>query len=328
MPFLTSCVEWYEKLFPGIKLDPGSEALMLIGSQEGLAHALLSSADPGDAIVMPDIAYASYFGAVTVASLETITVPFKHNSKGQFLPDLASVDDAALLSKAKILLLNFPNNPTSATADEAFFLQAIDLCKRHTLLLIHDNPYIDQTYDIDHALSPLSLPGGRDVCIELFSLSKSYHLAGFRCGFALGNKDAIKALEDTKSPIDFNQWLGVQRMAQTCLNSVPRERVRQDAQVWKKRAACLTGELRDRCQWHFAMPSSCMYLFGQLPEGFTDDLAFCLDLLTRTGVAISPGRAFGPGGIGRCRFALVQDETRLIEAAGRIRKALIEMRGI
>lgn len=192
--------------------------------------------------------------------------------------------------------------------------------------MIHDNPYIDQTYDEDHALSPLSLPGGRDVCIELFSISKSYHLAGFRCGFALGNKDAIKALEDMKAPIDFNQWLGVQRMFQTCF-ALPRERVRRDAQIWKARAKRMTEELRDRCQWSFELPSSCMYIFGSLPEGFTDDLAFCLELLERTGVAISPGRAFGPGGIGRVRFALVQSEERLIEAAERIRVALIEMRG-
>jgi aspartate/methionine/tyrosine aminotransferase len=299
---------------------------MLVGSQEGLAHALLACTDPGDTILMPDLAYASYFGAVKIAGLETITVPFKR-IEGRFLPDLSCVDDATLLKakRAKVLLLNFPNNPTSATADEAYFLKAIDFCKRHKLLLIHDNPYIDQTYDEDHAISPLSLPGGKDVCIELFSISKSYHLAGFRCGFALGSKDAIKALEDVKSPIDFNQWVGVQRMAMTCF-ALPRERVRADALIWKARAKCMTDELRDRCQWIFQMPDSCMYLFGSLPEGFSDDLAFCLELLRRTGVAISPGRAFGPGGVGCVRFALVQREERLVEAAERIKKALGEMK--
>ena len=328
LPFLASCTESYHRLF-GVKFDPASEALLLIGSQEGLAHALLASADAGDSILVPDIAYPSYFGAIKVAGLNPIHVQFKKNEHEQYLPDLDAVDDADLLmrQKAKILLLNFPNNPTSAMADEAYFVKAVDFCKRHRLLLIHDNPYVDQTYDADHAVSPLSLPGGRDVTIELFSLSKSFHLAGFRIGWALGNKDAIRALEDAKAPIDFNQWVGAQRMAQQCLE-LPRERVRRDALVWKRRAECLTKELRDRCQWEFEMPQSCMYIWGRMPSSFegSDDLAFCLKLLEKTGVAISPGQAFGPGGVGCVRFALVQNEDKLIEAVERIREALIEMK--
>ncbi|GAX78962.1 hypothetical protein CEUSTIGMA_g6402.t1 [Chlamydomonas eustigma] len=289
---------------------------MLIGSQEGLGHLLLAAADHGDGICMTDVAYPSYFGAVQVAGLNPIYMPL---SPEDHLPDFDRIDINQIReTKAKIMLLNYPNNPTSATADEAFFSKAIAFCKAHGLLLIHDAPYVDLTFESDHAVSPLSLSGGMDCCIELFSFAKSYHIAGFRLGFALGNKEAIAALESVKAPIDFNQYLGIQRMGITCLG-LPRERVRRDAMVWKERALAMTTALKERAGWNVEMPRSCMYLWAKLPDNLsTSDLEFCVKLVENHGVAISPGGNFGPGGKGYVRFALVQPVDRLIEAAARI----------
>jgi len=320
LPLLEAAVSWYRERY-GLKLDPKQEALMLIGSQEGLGHLLLSAADQGDSILMTDVGYASYLPAVQIAGLSPIYLPLD----ADFLPHLEALDPRELREKrAKILLLNYPNNPTAATADAEFFQRAISFCKANGLLLIHDAPYVDLTYDEEYAPSPLSLPGGMDCCVELFSFSKSYHIAGFRLGFALGNRDALAALESVKAPIDFNQYIGIQRMGITCLQ-LPRERLRRDAATWRARAAAMVEALGQQ-GWQVKMPRSSMYLWTPLPDGVGDDLHFCMELVARTGVALAPGRGFGPGGHGYVRFALVQPEGVLREAAAKIGEVIRELR--
>ncbi len=309
LPFLEAATNWYFRRY-GVELDPRREALSLIGSQEGLAHLLMAVADPGDGLLMCDVAYPSYFGAARVAGLEAYLMPLGEG----LLPDLQAVPEA-VARRAKVLLLNYPNNPTAALASWDFFAEALRFCQRYDLLLIHDNPYLDQA--LEPTPSPLALPGGRERVVELFSLSKSYHLAGFRLGWALGSAQAIASLEALKAPIDFNQYLGIQRMGIAALQ-VPAERLRADAQTWARRRQAMAQALAQQ-GWPVALPAAGMYLWARLPSSLPfDDLAFAKALVAQTGVALSPGRAFGPGGVGYVRFAVVQPEEVLCQSAVKI----------
>lgn len=309
LPFLQAATHWYAGRY-GLVLDPTREALALIGSQEGLAHLLMAVADPGEVLLMPEVAYPSYFGAAQIAGLETHLMKLGLD----LLPDLPSVPKE-VLGRARALLLNYPNNPTAALASEEFFRSALRFCEQHDLLLIHDNPYLDQA--LETVPSPLALEGGRERVVELFSFAKSYHLAGFRLGFALGNAEAIASLEALKAPIDFNQYLGIQRMGIAALQ-VGQEPLRQDALAWASRREAMVRALAAQ-GWKVALPEAGMYLWTRLPAGIgLDDLDFCKQLVAQTGVALSPGRGFGPGGVGYVRFALVQPEAALVEAAHKI----------
>ncbi len=309
LPFLEAATDWYFRRY-GVQLDPRREALSLIGSQEGLAHLLMAVADPGEVLLMCDVAYPSYFGAAKVAGLEVHQMPLGEH----LLPDLWAVPEAAA-RRAKALLLNYPNNPTAALASEEFFAEALEFCRHYDLLLIHDNPYLDQA--LKPTPSPLALPGGRERVVELFSFSKSYHLAGFRLGFALGNAEAIASLEALKAPIDFNQYLGILRMGMAAL-AVPQARLQTDAQTWARRRVAMVEALAQQ-GWTVPLPEAGMYLWARLPSSLAlDDLAFAKALVAQTGVALSPGRAFGPGGVGYVRFALVQPEAVLRRAAQQI----------
>ncbi|GIW33807.1 MAG: aminotransferase [Meiothermus sp.] len=309
LPFLESAAEWYFRRY-GVRLEPQQEALCLIGSQEGLAHLLMAVADPGDVLLMCDVAYPSYFGAARVAGLEAYLMPLGEN----LLPNLWAVPEA-VARRAKAVLLNYPNNPTAALAPEEFFVEALKFCQHYDLLLIHDNPYLDQA--LKPTPSPLALPGGRERVVELFSFSKSYHLAGFRLGFALGNARAIESLEALKAPIDFNPYLGIQRMGMAAL-AIPPARLQADARIWAGRRSAMAAALAEQ-GWEVPLPEAGMYLWARLPPGLAlDDLQFAKALLAQTGVALSPGRAFGPGGVGYVRFALVQPEVVLRQAAQKI----------
>jgi aspartate/methionine/tyrosine aminotransferase len=174
-----------------------------------------------------------------------------------------------------------------------------------------DQVYAGQAPYAGQALSPLALPGGKERVVELFSFSKSYHLAGFRLGFALGNAEALSAVEALTGPVDFNQYAGIQHMGITCLN-LPQEGVRRDALIWRRRSQTMVEVLRE-IGWNVQNPKACMYVWTRLPEEL-DDLEFCKNLVAQTGVALAPGRGFGPGGYGYVRFALVQPESVLREA--------------
>ncbi len=308
MSFLEEAVRWYRERF-GPELDPGSQALSLIGSQEGLAHLLMAVSDPGDAVLVPEVAYPSYWGAAALAGIEA--VPLKLD--GELLPVFEGLDPGAL-ERARVLLLNYPNNPTAALADRSFWERALAFAAEHDLLLVHDNPYTDMVFE-GEAESPLALAGALERTVELFSFSKSFHMGGFRLGFALGNSDAIAALEAAKAPVDFNQYLGIQRMGVAALR-LPRKRVQQDVRVFRERRDALVAALED-AGVPVKRPRASMYLWLELPKGM-DDVQFALRAVEHAGVALAPGRGFGPGGRGYVRFALVQPPEVLAEAGRRI----------
>lgn len=310
LPFLEEACRWYEGRY-GVRLDPRREALALIGSQEGLAHLLLALTEPGDLLLLPEVAYPSYFGAARVASLRTHLIPLRPDG----LADLTKVPEG-VWREAKVLLLNYPNNPTGALADWAYLEEALGFARRYGLWLVHDNPYVDQAYE-GEAPSPLALPGGKERVVELFSLSKSYNLAGFRLGFALGNEEALERLERVKGVIDFNAYAGILRMGIAALKT-PREVTRGFAQVYRERALALAQALEGALD--LLPPRATMYLWGRLPRGL-DDLEFALGLVEQ-GVALAPGRGFGPGGKGFVRMALVRPVEELLRAAQILRRAL------
>ncbi|WP_457630353.1 aminotransferase class I/II-fold pyridoxal phosphate-dependent enzyme [Oceanithermus sp.] len=306
--FLDEAVRWYAGRF-GLELDPQTQALSLIGSQEGLAHLLLAVADPGEAVLIPEVAYPSYWGAAALAGLEAVPVPLG----GDLLPVLEAVAPEKL-ERARLLLLNYPNNPTAALAGRDFWEKALAFAAEHDLLVVHDNPYIDMVYE-GEAVSPLVLPGALERTVELFSFSKSFHMGGFRLGFALGNADAIAALEAAKAPVDFNQYLGIQRMGIAALR-LPPDRVLRDVQVFRGRRDALV-EAMQSCGVPVNEPKASMYLWLELPRGM-DDVQFALRAVEHAGVALAPGQGFGPGGRGYVRFALVQPPEVLAEAGRKI----------
>lgn len=303
---------WYTRRY-GDTLDPDLHIQVLIGSQEGFAHLLLGVTDPGDTVLLPDPGYPSYFGAAALAGLQVVTLPLTED-RG-FLPDLTAIpSDTA--RRARVLVLSYPNNPTSAVAPAEFFQQAIDFCRSYEILLIHDFPYVDMVFGDYEAPSVLAMPGGMDIAVELYTCSKSYHMGGFRIGWAGGNADAVAALNRVKGAIDFNQYAGIQRAAVAALN-LPRSETRRTARVFEERRDALVDALNG-VGWATRLPQASMYVWAHLPGGLHDSYDFAIQLVLETGVCLAPGRAFGERGEGFVRLALVREPEVLRRAVQRI----------
>ncbi|WP_425145656.1 aminotransferase class I/II-fold pyridoxal phosphate-dependent enzyme [Deinococcus sp.] len=290
----------------GVTLDAQTQVLPLIGAQEGLAHLLLATCDPGDTLLLPDPCYPPYYGAAAVAGLKVYPLPLR--AEQAFLPVLDQVPASV---QPRALLLNYPNNPTSAVASLAFFERAAQWCRQRGTLLIHDHPYAELTYGDYQA--PSALQAGVEGVVELYSLSKSHHLAGLRVGFAAGDAAALSALARVKGAIDFHPYLGIQAAAVAALNTPP-----SGAELFRARRDALVPALR-ALGWEATLPRASMYVWAR-PPGLQDSLAYALRTARELGVALSPGRAFGPGGEGYLRFALVQPPEVLLEAVRRLKE--------
>lgn len=306
-PLREAAAAYLERRF-GVRMNPETEVLPLIGAQEGLTHLLLGVTDPGDTLLLPDPCYPPYLGAAAVAGLRVHALPL-HPERG-FLPDLDAVP-ADLRPRA--LLLNYPNNPTSAVADEAFFLEAAAWCRARGTLLIHDHPYAELTFGTYRALS--ALQAGLSGVAELHSLSKTHHLGGFRVGFAAGDAGAVAALARVKGTVDFHPYLGIQRAAALAL-TLPDAVGRAGARTFEARRDALVPALR-ALGWNVTTPQASMYAWARVPD-LRDSVGFAVRAAGDTGVAVSPGRAFGARGEGFVRLALVQPPEMLVEAARRL----------
>lgn len=292
----------------GVQVDPETEVLPLIGAQEGLAHLLLAVTDSGDSLLLPDPCYPPYLGAAAVAGVDVVTLPLRPDLG--FLPDLEAVPAGV---RPRALLLNYPNNPTSAVADLAFFGRSAAWCRERGALLIHDHPYAELTFGDYRA--PSALQAGLGGVVELHSLSKTHHMGGFRVGFAAGDAGAVAALARVKGAVDFHPYLGIQRAAALALG-LPEEVGRQGAAVFEARRDALVPALRG-LGWEVQTPQASMYAWARVP-GLTDSVAYAVRAAEETGVALSPGRAFGAAGEGFVRFALVQPPEVLRDAARRL----------
>ncbi len=312
LPFRQAAAQWFFDRY-GYTLDPETSILSLIGSQEGFAHLLLALTDPGDSILVPDPGYPSYFGAIALAGLDIIPMPLLE--KHGFLPDFSAIPEADA-RRAKVMVLSYPNNPTASVADDRFFDEAIEFCAAYDVFLIHDFPYVDMVFGSYEAPSALARPGAMDRTVELYSCSKSYHMGGFRIGWAAGNPDAIQALCVVKSAIDFNQYSGIQQAAIAAIR-LPRSETRRAASVFEQRRNVLVNALND-AGISTPLPQASMYVWTRLPEGFEDSFEFTVSLARNTGVCLAPGRGFGERGEGFVRFALVRDVDALRVAVGRM----------
>ena len=308
--FRETAAKWYEARF-NIAVDPETEVLALIGSQEGTAHLPLAILNPGDYALLLDPGYPSHAGGVYLAGGQIYTMPLL--AAKQFLPVFADIPPE-VLAQAKMMVLSYPHNPTTGTATLEFFQEAVAFCREHNLVLVHDFPYVDMVFTgAAKPPSVLQADPNKELAIEFFTLSKSYNMGGFRIGYAIGNPKLINALKQIKAVVDFNQYRGILNGAIAALNS-PQTMVDETVQIFEERRDRLITALQ-QIGWQVAKPQATMYLWAKLPSKWQQDsIAFCTELVAQTGVALSPGSGFGKSGEGYVRFALVKEPT-ILEAA-------------
>lgn len=304
---------WYEKRF-GINVDWETEVLPLIGCQEGTAHLPLAIINPGDYALLLNPGYPSHAGGIYLAGGNIYPMPLL--AENNFLPQFNQIPKE-ILTKSKLMVLSYPHNPTTAIAPLEFFVEAVDFCQKNNLVLVHDFPYLDIVFENINPPSVFQADKKKEISIEFFTFSKSYNMGGFRIGFAIGNRELIKALKQIKSVVDFNQYQGILEGAITAITS-SQECVKETVAIYRERRDFLVAEL-SKIGWHIPTPSATLYLWAKLPEKWQNDsIGFCVELVKQTGVALSPGAGFGSCGEGYVRFALVQPPEVLKEAVAKI----------
>ena len=305
--------EWYETRF-GLRLDPDKEVEPLIGSKEGIGHVALCLIDPGDVALVPDPGYPVYSIGTLFAGGEVCYLPLKEDDG--FLPDFASIPDA-MVSRAKVLWLNYPNNPTGAVADLAFFEEAVRFARRYDIAICHDGPYSEVAFDGYEPVSFLQARGARDVGIEFHSLSKSYNMTGWRIGMAVGNATLVDALMRVKSNIDSGIPQAIQRMAITALRG-PQDCIEAHNAIYQRRRDRLVEALRG-LGMRVQPSKASLYLWARVPEGYTSG-EFAARLIDEIGVVVTPGTGYGEQGEGFVRLSLTIPDDQLEEGVRRIRE--------
>jgi aspartate/methionine/tyrosine aminotransferase len=316
--FRQAAADWYQKRF-GITIDPETEVLQLIGSQEGTAHLPLALLNPGDFALLQDPGYPSHIGGVHLAGGQMYPMPLL--AENNFLPVFTDIP-LEVLSAAKMMVLSYPHNPTSAVASLEFFQEAVNFCRRYELVLVHDFPYVDIYFDDTPAPpSVLQADPKKELSIEFFTLSKSYNMGGFRIGYAIGNRELIMALRRIKAVVDFNQYQGILNGG-ICALTGDQSSVTTTVATFQKRRDAFIQALH-QLNWNVPTPKATMYVWAKLPEPWVNNsMDFCQKLVAETGVAVSPGSGFGKAGEGYVRFALVHEPEILKSAAEQIGKFL------
>lgn len=304
---------WVAQRF-GVKLDAASEVITLIGSKEGLAHFPLAFVNPGDVVLYPSPAYPVYYSSTIMAGGVPVAMPLlKQNG---FLPDLEAIP-AEVLAKAKVIIINYPNNPTAAVADLDFYKQVVAFAQRHGLMVVSDAAYTEMAYDGYRPPSFLEVEGAREVGIEFHSLSKTYNMTGWRLGFAVGNAELVAGLGQVKSQIDSGAFDAVQLAGITALTA-DQECVRQMSLRYQARRDVLVAGLRG-LGLEVEPPKATFYVWCPCPKGLTST-QFTMRLLNEAGIVSTPGNGFGEPGEGYVRFALTVGRQRLQEAVERLQK--------
>ncbi len=304
---------YYERRF-GVQLNPDSEVAPLIGSKEGIANVALAFVDPGETVLVPDPGYPTYSLGTRLAGGEPVRMPLLEQNG--FLPDLEKIPEAVARS-AKIMWLNYPNNPTGAVASLDFFEQVVAFASRHGVLICHDNPYCDVVFDGYSAPSILQVPGAMDVALEFNSLSKTYNMAGWRVGMAVGSAVAVEALARTKTNIDSGIFLPIQDAAEVALTGDQAWLAERNS-IYLGRRDLILDTLRD-----LGIPASesraSLYIWARVPKEYSS-AEFAGRLLEDASVSVAPGSAFGPHGEGFVRISLGMSTERIGEAMERLRR--------
>lgn len=310
--FADAVAHFYQTRYD-VSLNPATQVIQLMGSQEGLSHLALAVVNPGDVVLVPDPGYPIYEANVRIAGADVYPMPLR--AEHGFLPVLEDIP-ADILARARLMILNYPGNPVTALADQAFFERVVAFARRHELLVAHDFAYSELVFDGQQAISFLSVPGASDVGIEFNSLSKTFNLAGCRVGYAVGNTSALQALSLLKSHIDYGIFLPIEEAAVLALTGDVDAMLGHQAKVYETRRDALCTGL-SQAGWHVAPSPATMFVWARIPDGWTSR-QFAYQVLEQTGVAMTPGDAFGAQGEGYVRMALVQPAEVLAEAARRI----------
>ncbi|HEV3233933.1 MAG TPA: LL-diaminopimelate aminotransferase [Candidatus Dormibacteraeota bacterium] len=316
MPALRQAIAgWYRGRF-GVELDPDSEILPTLGSKDSISHLPFSLVDPGDIVLVPSPGYPVYLTGTVMADGEPYILPL--TAANRWLPDLDSIP-ADVADRAKILWLNYPNNPTAAIAPREFYEQAVDFCRDHGIVLCHDFPYSEVVYRGYRAPSVLEVDGARDVAVEFHSLSKTFNMTGWRVGMAVGNAEVVRLLGQVKTNIDSGIFPVVQHAAIAALGGPPNDSLNAVYEARQGRTLEVFRELG----WRDAVaPDATFYLWLPVPDGYTS-VSFAGRVLDEAAVNITPGNGFGEHGEGYFRVSLTVPDARLDEALERLRKLSI-----
>ncbi len=312
--FRESVARWYDSRF-GVKLDPDTEVVSLIGSKEGIAHISLAFTNPGDINLVPDPGYPVYNIGTLFAGGSSYYMPL--TEENCFLPDFDAIP-ADVLEKTKLMFLNYPNNPTAAPADKAFFERVVAFAKKNNIIVCHDAAYTELYFGDDMPVSFLEVEGAKDVGVEFHSLSKTYNMTGWRVGFCVGNADVVAGLGKIKTNIDSGLFEAIQIAA---IEAIEGDQSEQAAlrDLYRKRRDVLVDGLRE-AGFTVTSPSASLYVWFRVPKGQTSS-GFAKELLDDAGIVATPGNGFGPSGEGFIRMTLCLPEARLIEAVERIKAA-------
>jgi alanine-synthesizing transaminase len=307
---------WYRQRF-GVELDQESETIVTIGSKEGLAHLALATVGPGDAVLVPNPAYPVHPYGFVIAGADIRHVPLVPGV--DFFGELVkAIKDS--WPKPKMLVLNFPGNPTTQCVDLPFFEQVIEIAREHEIWVIHDLAYADIAFDGYVAPSILQVPGAKDLAVEFYTLSKSYNMPGWRIGFMCGNRTLVAALARIKSYLDYGMFTPIQVAAITALEG-PQECVREISEVYRVRRDVLCEGLNS-IGWEVQKPKATMFVWAQIPEQYRHlgSLEFSKKMIEEAKVAVSPGIGFGSYGDDHVRFGLIENEHRTRQAVRGIRQ--------
>lgn len=311
-------VAYFYKTHYDVTLDPDTEVVALIGSKEGLAHLLQAVLNPGDGVLVPDPGYPVYSTGVHLAGGKSIPLPLDPDNGYVPLYNRVSSSDKDL---SKLMLLNYPSNPTAASIKIDTFLEAVSFAGNHDLLLAHDAAYDLVTFSGYKAPSVLQVPRAKEYAVEFGSLSKSFSMTGWRIGYMVGNKTAVNALATLKSNLDSSQFIPIQKAGATALKS-NLETVSDYNRIYETRMEALYDGLRD-LGFRVDKPKGTIFVWVQVPEGYTST-SFADKLLEEAGIVVTPGNAFGSGGEGYFRIALSASKERLEEALERLGKINLE----
>jgi LL-diaminopimelate aminotransferase len=313
--FRNALASFYSRRF-GVEIDPETEVIPAIGAKECIYNLCFAFLDPGDVALASDPGYPVYTGGPVLAGAEVEVLPLVPDLG--FAPDLDAIDPE-MLKAARLMFLNYPNNPTGAVAPDGLFERVVELAREHEFLVVHDNAYSETTYDGYVAPSFLQTPGAKEVGVEVFSLSKAFNMTGWRCAAILGNADAIQTYWRLKTNVDSGLFEAVQLAGAAALEGPP-EHVAEMNAIYRRRRDLVVDTLRE-IGVDVASPKGTIYVWAPVPDGYTST-SFCEHVLEQAAVVISPGSMYGPSGEGFFRISLTTPDERLSEALERMREHL------